>query len=510
MVCGLLLWHFDLIDVKGLPGLWRYMGLTPGQVLRCHASLREKGRLAKCVYRDEDKATFDEERTTIDPNLAEVALEGEGEASPFAMHRESQVTSRIGSLGVALAKKADAANDVLRGWGHPTRFRAAAHRCRRMLGALDEALRRNPGWELARLQAEIRATPAWEMFIALLARESGEAMRDDDLGTGRWLALAAAREPEQWRSEVRYLRSTSSLRRLGLVEPCGGPEDLVTDDLQELERVSFGLGPRAFERLGLERRRVAIAESRLIQPRLRLADLVLSAETGVALDLAVAQAAHAEVLLDRWGLGRTIAYGRGVTLLFSGPPGTGKTAAAEALAGELGAPLLVADYSRIQQALVGQTEKNIVRAFQEARRNKAVLFWDEADAMFHDRETARYAWEVRDVNVLLQEVERFDGVCVLATNRTSALDKALARRIAVKVEFPRPDRPARRRLWRKLIPAALPLAGDVDLDEVAAVDLSGGEIKNAVLNAAGWPWFAGPRRRSRRRIFDVRLAWRLG
>ena len=170
--------------------------------------------------------------------------------------------------------------------------------------------------------------------------------------------------------------------------------------------------------------------------------------------------------------------------LFYGPPGTGKTATAEALAAELGRPLLTADYSKIQNCFVGQTEKNIVALFRRARRHNAVLFWDEADAMFHDRDAASRAWEVRDVNVLLQEIERFDGVCILATNRKPTLDKALARRITAKVEFPRPDRARRADIWRKLLPPRMPLAEDVDPERLAEADLSGGEIKNVILNAA--------------------------
>jgi SpoVK/Ycf46/Vps4 family AAA+-type ATPase len=189
-------------------------------------------------------------------------------------------------------------------------------------------------------------------------------------------------------------------------------------------------------------------------------------------------------MFDEWGLAETVTYGRSPVMLFSGPPGVGKTAAAEALACELGKTLLVADYSRIQSCFVGQTEKNVVRAFREARNQDAVLFWDEADAMFYSRDSARWSWEVREVNVLLEEIERFEGMCILATNRTTALDPALQRRIAVKVLFERPDESQRRRIWEKLLPEKMPLAKDVNLHELSRADLVGGEIKNAILNAA--------------------------
>ncbi len=112
------------------------------------------------------------------------------------------------------------------------------------------------------------------------------------------------------------------------------------------------------------------------------------------------------------------------------------------------------------------------------------LFWDEADAMFFDRSAAVRTWEAREVNVLLQEMERFEGVCVLATNRVVSLDPALERRISMKVRFERPDLEMRRQIWHVLLPRAVPLAGDVRVDALAQEDLTGGEIKNVILNAS--------------------------
>jgi SpoVK/Ycf46/Vps4 family AAA+-type ATPase len=162
----------------------------------------------------------------------------------------------------------------------------------------------------------------------------------------------------------------------------------------------------------------------------------------------------------------------------------GKTACAEAIADALGRPILAVDYSEIQNCFVGQTEKNLVRVFREARANDAVLFWDEADSMFFDRERADRDWEARNVNVLLQELERFDGVCVLATNRKIRLDSALSRRIAIKIELERPDRELRRHIWHKLLPPKMPLAEDVDVERLSEADFVGGEIKNVIVNAA--------------------------
>ena len=260
----------------------------------------------------------------------------------------------------------------------------------------------------------------------------------------------------------------------------------MADNPTEIAKTEFELAPKVREALGLEKsgqkRRFGRHEVR--QPKVQMAQLVLSEGTRRAINLALVHARHEKTLTQKWGLGEMIPYGRNVTLLFSGPPGTGKTASAEALAHELGRPILVANYAEIQGQYVGETEKNVVRVFNEARSNNAVLLWDEADAMFGDRDAARYNWEVRDVNVLLQELERFEGVCVLATNRKITLDKALERRITLKVEFKRPDEAMRRQIWQKLLPKSLPLGEDVNLDELSKSDFSGGEIKNVVLNAA--------------------------
>jgi len=189
-------------------------------------------------------------------------------------------------------------------------------------------------------------------------------------------------------------------------------------------------------------------------------------------------------MFDKWGLSEILSYGTSVTALFSGPPGTGKTACAEAFSYQLNKPIITVNYSEMQSKWVGETEKKIVKIFREAQDSQAVLFWDEADAMFYDRDSASHNWEVRDVNILLQELERFEGVCILSTNRKIRLDKALERRIAIKIEFERPDRQLRRQIWNTLVPKSMPLSPDVSIEDLSEEDLSGGEIKNIVLNAA--------------------------
>ena len=262
-------------------------------------------------------------------------------------------------------------------------------------------------------------------------------------------------------------------------------DEFASDNSAQLERTEFELAEKALKLLDLETHWVGHpGEFAVRQPIVRLSRLVLSDQVKRALDMASSHARNAEQLMVGWGLKKVIPYGNNPVLLFSGGPGVGKTAAAEALAHELGKPILVADYSRIQNCFVGQTEKNIVRAFRQAQRYNAVLFWDECDAMFYDRDSAHRNWEVRDVNVLLQELERFEGVCILATNRKITLDKALQRRITLKVEFDRPDRRQRQGIWKKMLPRKMPLSEDVDLKSLSEADFVGGEIKNVVFNAA--------------------------
>jgi SpoVK/Ycf46/Vps4 family AAA+-type ATPase len=192
-------------------------------------------------------------------------------------------------------------------------------------------------------------------------------------------------------------------------------------------------------------------------------------------------------VLGDWRLRRAGGRGEGVTALFAGEPGTGKTMAAEVIAADLGLDLYVIDLSSVVDKYIGETEKNLERVFAGAEGVNGVLFFDEADALFGKRSEVsdahdRYA--NLEIAYLLQRMERFDGMAVLATNLRSNLDEAFARRLSLVVEFARPDAAERRRLWRQSL-AEVPLAADVDLDFCAnAFDLAGGDIRNIAVTAA--------------------------
>jgi len=219
-----------------------------------------------------------------------------------------------------------------------------------------------------------------------------------------------------------------------------------------------------------------------------LGDVVLPAQVSEQIRYVVDFVANRSLILDEWGFGASHGRTGQCTVLFAGPPGTGKTMTAEAIAAELGKKVLLVCYPEVVSKWVGDTEKNIVALFAEARASDAVLVFDEADAMFHTRVNVTNATDQsfnREVNVLLQEVERFDGVMILTTNRADGLDHALERRIVVRVEFPQPDAEARKLIWERHLPPGAPLADVVDLEALARDHaLSGGQIRNAALRAA--------------------------
>ncbi|MEU4217125.1 ATP-binding protein [Actinoplanes sp. NPDC026623] len=225
-----------------------------------------------------------------------------------------------------------------------------------------------------------------------------------------------------------------------------------------------------------------------IHPACGWDDLVLPADRVELLRDIGAQVRHHHRVFGGWGFGARGSRGTGLTALFSGPPGTGKTMAAEVLAGDLGLDLYKVDLSGVVNKYIGETEKNLRKVFAEARSSNAVLFFDEADALFGKRTEVSDAHD-RYANIetsyLLQQMEQYDGVVVLATNLRQNLDEAFTRRIRFIVEFPFPDADTRARIWRAHFPAAAPLADDVDVASLAReFPVAGGTIRNIVLNAA--------------------------
>lgn len=214
-------------------------------------------------------------------------------------------------------------------------------------------------------------------------------------------------------------------------------------------------------------------------------DLVLPAEIEAALR-EVAGAARARATVEGWGFARHGARGEGLAVLLAGPSGTGKTLAAEVLAGTLALDLWRIDLSGVVSKWIGETEKNLRRVFDAAEAGGAVLFFDEADALFGKRTEVKDAHD-RYANVeiayLLQRMESYRGLSILATNLRANVDQAFLRRLRFVIDLPFPDEAARRAIWQRHIPPRAPVDA-IDLDALARLDLPGGAIRNVALNAA--------------------------
>ncbi|MGY1617353.1 AAA family ATPase [Geodermatophilus sp. SYSU D00691] len=224
----------------------------------------------------------------------------------------------------------------------------------------------------------------------------------------------------------------------------------------------------------------------LVDPGYTLEDLVVPPDVRAQLEEVVTHVALQDVVLDGWGFRRRMPRGQGVAVLLSGPPGTGKTMAAEALAARLRQDLYRIDLSAVVSKYIGETEKNLAMAFDEAERAAAVLFFDECDSLFGRRTEQRDAhdrWANLEVNYLLQRVEVHTGLVVLATNKRQALDEALLRRLRFSIRLDQPDADQRRELWRRALPPEAP-ADALDVDRLAGRELTGGSVQNAALSAA--------------------------
>jgi len=472
----------------------RALGARRSEALSIMRALSEHGRLhrASLVSYDEPDDEMCDRSVVVDPLLVELLLSGKARVEGvWRVSTEEELHRHLRALTCAFRRKAKAMDWVESGFppGARVELYRATRFVRRLLGQLIRTLELHAHWKLARWVppgSSPRSLRESAVLLILLGKELRHVPAADKLFTGIGLARAVSQRVEHVQQNLELVSSTSALIQHDAIRPCAGDAVLLSDDPTELARTEFELTEKSLEGVGITGRSLKKRSDggTVREPGIRFSRLVLSEEVREALGLAVAQIRNADVLLDAWGMRQILPYGRGVTMLFYGPPGVGKTASAEALAAEVGRPILIADYSEVQNCFVGMTEKNIVKVFRQAQAHNAVLFWDEADAMFHDRGLGSHTWESRAVNVLLQELERFDGVCILATNRRIVLDPALARRITLKVQFDRPDVEMRREIWKRLMPATLPLADDVDVEELAAADLTGGQIKNVILNAA--------------------------
>jgi SpoVK/Ycf46/Vps4 family AAA+-type ATPase len=214
--------------------------------------------------------------------------------------------------------------------------------------------------------------------------------------------------------------------------------------------------------------------------------MVLAPETRSDLEALTAQVAGRSLVYGEWGFRQVLGRATGVSALFAGPSGVGKTMAAEVIAQALALDLYVVDLARVTSKYIGETEKNLRRIFDAAEAGGAVLFFDEADALFGKRSEVkdshdRYA--NAEISYLLQRMERYGGLAILATNLKSHLDTAFLRRLRMIVDFPMPDMDARLALWRRALHDGAP-RGEIDWSGLARLELTGGNITTVATNAA--------------------------
>lgn len=217
-------------------------------------------------------------------------------------------------------------------------------------------------------------------------------------------------------------------------------------------------------------------------------DLLLEKKQKDKLRRAENQIRFSGQVFEEWGLAEKQPYGHGVSLVFSGPPGTGKTMAAQVLAGRIGMELYRVELPAVVSKYIGETEKNLNEIFEHAKKAQVVLFFDEADVLFGKRTDVRDSndkYSNMEAAFLLQKMESYNGVTILATNFLRNMDEAFKRRMRYLVEFPFPDRYWRMEIWKRAFPERLPLKPDIDLEFMAAsFELSGAGIRNVVLEAA--------------------------
>lgn len=215
-------------------------------------------------------------------------------------------------------------------------------------------------------------------------------------------------------------------------------------------------------------------------------DIVLPEDVARQLEEIAAQVSCRAQVYEEWGFGAKLDRGRGISALFSGPSGTGKTMAAEILARHLNLDLYRVDLSGVVSKYIGETEKNLRKVFDAAEQSGAILFFDEADALFGKRSEVKDSHDRYaniEVNYLLQRMEDYRGLAILATNMKSHLDPAFLRRLRFLVDFPFPDAAQRAQIWQRVFPPGAPLA-NLDYTALSHLEIPGGNIKNIAVNAA--------------------------
>ncbi len=221
-----------------------------------------------------------------------------------------------------------------------------------------------------------------------------------------------------------------------------------------------------------------------VEEKIKLFDtVIISDDKRQQILEAIEQIKQHDLIFKTWGFEDTIEKGRGVSMLFYGEPGTGKTLMCQGIAELLDKKLMVIATADVESSAPGEAERNIRKHFEEAKKNNSILLFDECDSLIYTRQNMGAIMGAQ-VNELLSQIEKFDGVTLFTTNRLGTLDEAVNRRLALKLAFDMPSLEERSKIWERMMPSKAPLADDIDWTRLAIIEITGGYIKNAVLRAA--------------------------
>jgi AAA+ superfamily predicted ATPase len=284
-------------------------------------------------------------------------------------------------------------------------------------------------------------------------------------------------------TELTQVASTYNLGVSGVVNASAVATEMASFAGKPVRRADVGLAIRQLFDSDLSK------IARRVEVRQTWDDLVLQEDVERSVRSILQRVQHRGTVLGDWGFARKVGKGFGLTVLFSGEPGTGKSMVAGLLAAELGLELYVLDLSQVTSKWLGETEKNLGRAFDAAEAGHVLLLFDEADSLL-----AKRTGDVRssndrhanlETNFILARLEQFEGIAFFTTNLASAIDPAIARRMSMSIQFPHPDAETRELLWRRMIPKEAPVSTQIDYAALARkYDVSGGFIRNITLRAA--------------------------
>jgi hypothetical protein len=335
--------------------------------------------------------------------------------------------------------------------------------------------------------------------VGIVVAADGESVPVDG---GRLTLVACERAPREASTDTAAVRlrwqlpspSAAQRRQLWVEASALEPPTAIADwELTPGEvAAAAATGPAAGRYLGSRVRAGSLGTMQQLALPYLWDDLVVPAHVGDALERLLVEVRLRTDVLDTWEFRRLVPSTAGVTALFAGPSGTGKTMATQVLARELGLDLFRVDLAGVVSKYIGETEKQLATIFDEAERSRILVLFDEADALFGQRtkvQDAHDRYANIEIDYLLQRLDSFSGVAVLATNRKSDLDAAFLRRLRTVVDFVAPAPPERLRLWRSALPThtsgGVPITEDIDHEWLAThLDLTGAEIKTVALGAA--------------------------